>query len=609
MPNRIGTHINVPIPSLHSSPLLLQGTVSGIALGGVAVSLLSFVSQLRSAAGGSDAATPTPADVAPAAFTYFAAAAAIVAMCMAGCAALERLPFARYYLRMRAGGAEDGSSCEAGSDDDCSSGDGLQEPLLAAAASGRQRAVRSASQWLQDVEGGLLALPSLNHPTPGSSKISGQLRLPSLSLEDAAALSELLGGRLAQSPSAPAAPGPAAPSSGTAALVLRPASALSAAPVALPAASGAATPAAKGLRGFADLLLPAGAGGSLAAGAGAAPVAGLRRIASSSLGAADGSAPGAAGGSSSSAPSCSASSAYHSAPSSTYHSAPSSAFHSVSSTPRGSTIGSVYESAQSSPHKAAAQAQPVVSCPTAAAGIPSCSGGFGAIADDSSKQNGAPGPLSRLDWTVASKSAAAELADSSQLSASHPFMRYCGAIFASFAVTLSVFPGVTAFVCSVNNPATVAPCAASAPAGRLFGDLFVPATYLLFNAADFAGRAMAGIGPWARRAPAPWQLGVYCGARAVIAITLLFAHVVTPAQWALPELLGGTDAAAWGLVVALGLSNGHMMATACMHAPALLPAARQAVYGPAVSLACTAGCFLGSLVSLAAVALLQRPLP
>jgi hypothetical protein len=72
----------------------LQGTVSGIAVGGVVTSVLSFVSQLT-AADSSGTGTHTAEDVAPAAFLYFSASAAVIAMCILGYSALPLLPYGR----------------------------------------------------------------------------------------------------------------------------------------------------------------------------------------------------------------------------------------------------------------------------------------------------------------------------------------------------------------------------------------------------------------------------------------------------------------------------------------------------------------------------------
>lgn len=190
------------------------------------------------------------------------------------------------------------------------------------------------------------------------------------------------------------------------------------------------------------------------------------------------------------------------------------------------------------------------------------------------------------------------------LSILHPFTQYCAFIFFNFVITLSVFPGVTAFICSASNPATVSPCAANPPSGRLSGDLFVPFMYVLFNLGDFLGRAASGLGPWRRQAPSGAQLTVYCLLRCGCAAALLLCHVVTPSTWQLRPLFGA-DWQSWTLASALGFTNGHLMSVACMHAPAFLPASSQRIYGAVVSLCCTGGCFFGALVSLVVLDLFQ----
>ena len=42
---------------------------------------------------------------------------------------------------------------------------------------------------------------------------------------------------------------------------------------------------------------------------------------------------------------------------------------------------------------------------------------------------------------------------------------------------MSSHPGISSFICSVNNPALVSPCAPKTQYGRLSGDLFVPLLY------------------------------------------------------------------------------------------------------------------------------------
>ena len=64
------------------------------------------------------------------------------------------------------------------------------------------------------------------------------------------------------------------------------------------------------------------------------------------------------------------------------------------------------------------------------------------------------------------------------------------AAFATFAVTLAVFPAVTSSVCAAENGATSPPCLARASGSesRFAGDPWTPSLFLLFNALDLAGR-------------------------------------------------------------------------------------------------------------------------
>ena len=59
-------------------------------------------------------------------------------------------------------------------------------------------------------------------------------------------------------------------------------------------------------------------------------------------------------------------------------------------------------------------------------------------------------------------------------------------VFLVFFVTLSLFPGVTAEIRSVKNPDNFP----APPSGRVFGDLWVPISFLCFNVGDTLGRIM-----------------------------------------------------------------------------------------------------------------------
>ena len=170
-----------------------------------------------------------------------------------------------------------------------------------------------------------------------------------------------------------------------------------------------------------------------------------------------------------------------------------------------------------------------------------------------------------------------------------------------FAVTIAVFPSITASICSVHNPATRPPCLPHTRYGRLAGDhrlsrfcakmnlakcfysarhflidkpqqatqafccvaswmtmirfalgsctmtalsmhpagdLFTPLLFLLFNLGDLLGRLLSGIGPYVHKSPRPSMLMGYALSRIVLAAALIFCHVVTPHAWRAPELFG-----------------------------------------------------------------------
>lgn len=138
------------------------------------------------------------------------------------------------------------------------------------------------------------------------------------------------------------------------------------------------------------------------------------------------------------------------------------------------------------------------------------------------------------------------------------FVVYAISIFLTMGVSLGVWPGVTAFFCSVDNPATSSPCAPRGAHhgiwGRLTGDLFVPITFVAFGVGDLFGRIGSSWGPWGRRPPAALSLLVYSLLRFAIAAGILCCNVVTPTPWKLPVLVH-TDWASLGLIFLLGLTQ------------------------------------------------------
>lgn len=90
------THTNTPLTRTYSPLLHTQGFVVGAGLSGVATSGLSLIAQLQATSdGGGDRSA---ADVAPAAFTYFGAATAIIVLCVLTYMVLPRLDYSRAKL-------------------------------------------------------------------------------------------------------------------------------------------------------------------------------------------------------------------------------------------------------------------------------------------------------------------------------------------------------------------------------------------------------------------------------------------------------------------------------------------------------------------------------
>jgi hypothetical protein len=93
-------------------PIYIQGFVVGAGLSGVGTSALSFITQLRAREGPAEEGggallravlrdsfgERTPAEVAPAAFAYFAAAASVTALCAVAFTLLGRLEYSRARL-------------------------------------------------------------------------------------------------------------------------------------------------------------------------------------------------------------------------------------------------------------------------------------------------------------------------------------------------------------------------------------------------------------------------------------------------------------------------------------------------------------------------------
>lgn len=121
-------------------PIYIQGFFTGAGLSGVGTSVLSFITQLRATEedSGGDAGGRTAAEVAPAAFAYFACAASVTALCAIAFTMLARLEFSRARLagHYAAGGCAAGRRL-------------LAAPVLLLAARWQQRSLPAARRLVQ----------------------------------------------------------------------------------------------------------------------------------------------------------------------------------------------------------------------------------------------------------------------------------------------------------------------------------------------------------------------------------------------------------------------------------------------------------------------------
>uniref|UniRef100_A0A7S3D4S5 Nucleoside transporter n=1 Tax=Palpitomonas bilix TaxID=652834 RepID=A0A7S3D4S5_9EUKA len=161
------------------------------------------------------------------------------------------------------------------------------------------------------------------------------------------------------------------------------------------------------------------------------------------------------------------------------------------------------------------------------------------------------------------------------------------ALFASFFITLSVFPSIVSQMYSEKNPNRLP----SPPAGRFFGDLFVPSLFLLFNVGDFIGRTLAGFIRFRGRGIK--LLWVPAVIRAGLVPLLLLCNVTGSV---LPVVLD-SDAFPFVLTLLLSLTNGYFGSACFMAAPDLVPGALRETAGSMMPFFLDAGLITGSAFS------------
>ena len=165
-------------------------------------------------------------------------------------------------------------------------------------------------------------------------------------------------------------------------------------------------------------------------------------------------------------------------------------------------------------------------------------------------------------------------------------------VFLTYAVSLSLYPGVVSFL----RPLVPRPT----------GSLLVPALFVVWNGGDTAGRLASAAAP--RLSPRALLAVAIC--RAALAPALLACNVVPPdGAWRfprLPTMLLAGDAAPVLLVALLALSNGALTAVSLSEGPACAPRRHRGAAATQLVAFLVAGIMVGSAAGLAVSLSLQR---
>tara|TARA_B110000977_G_scaffold185810_2_gene251034 strand:+ start:8349 stop:9926 length:1578 start_codon:yes stop_codon:yes gene_type:complete len=188
------------------------------------------------------------------------------------------------------------------------------------------------------------------------------------------------------------------------------------------------------------------------------------------------------------------------------------------------------------------------------------------------------------------------------------FETYCYrfSVFATFAVTLSVFPAVTSSICARGNVNTNLPCSANNK-NRFLGDLWTPSLFLLFNLFDLFGRCAASYFP--KKAPKGVTVMTCAISRILIVPFLLACNVVTApcVDWAFPRIFRNSNFTPIASIALLAFTNGHLSSISMMWGPSTVSLIKKrASEGTLLTLFLTGGLGVGSAFSYALVAALQR---
>lgn len=162
------------------------------------------------------------------------------------------------------------------------------------------------------------------------------------------------------------------------------------------------------------------------------------------------------------------------------------------------------------------------------------------------------------------------------------------AVCLTATITLSLFPTLVASIYPVttDNP------------NRIFHDLFLPFTFLLYSLGDVAGRWAV---TWLRVVPSRWLLPVSF-ARVVFYPLLILSNVLffdstgNPVENRVPGLLA-SDGLLWAIVLLLGLTNGYFLTLGMMYTPAGVPENHKERASTLAVFSLYAGLLGGSLLS------------
>ncbi|KAF9573955.1 hypothetical protein EC968_007641 [Mortierella alpina] len=176
----------------------------------------------------------------------------------------------------------------------------------------------------------------------------------------------------------------------------------------------------------------------------------------------------------------------------------------------------------------------------------------------------------------------------------HPLLLLYISITLVFGLTLSLFPSLTTLVESTNT---------APDRGRIYGDLFVPLHFLLYNLGDWTGKALPSFAWFAPNTLHPTgkqQLRYLMAAvsRCVFIPIFLTANLPIPAETRLLPFLIRRDEIWFLLVYLFALSNGYVASIVMMVGPAcVMGGEKKARAGVKLGFWLTTGLALGSVAS------------